>query len=53
MRELLASTLGVIALGAPLVTTVNAAAGPFARRTSLKAVILEDVEPRLSVPQNN
>ena len=53
MRALLASTLGVIALGAPLFTTVNAAAGPFARRTSLKAVILEDVEARLSVPQNN
>ena len=45
MRALLASTLGVIALGAPFVTTVDAAAGPFAKRTSLKAVIFEDVKP--------
>lgn len=45
MRALLASTLGVIALGAPLVTTIDAAAGPFAKRTSLKAVIFEDVKP--------
>ena len=45
MRALLASTLGVIALGAPLFTTVDAAAGPFAKRTSLKAVIFEDVKP--------
>ena len=45
MRALLASTLGVIALGAPLLTTVDAAAGPFAKRTSLKAVIFEDVKP--------
>ena len=35
----------MIALGAPLLTTVDAAAGPFAKRTSLKAVIFEDVKP--------
>ena len=34
-----------MALGASLVTTVDAAAGPFAKRTSLKAVIFEDVKP--------
>ena len=48
MRALLASTLSVMALGASLVTTVDAAAGPFAKRTSLKAVIFEDVKPLLS-----
>ena len=48
MRALLASTLSVMALGASLVTTVDAAAGPFAKRTSLKAVIFLGREAPLS-----